>query len=179
MNSHKANFLGIGAQKCASTWIHRVLEDHPQVKVSTPKELDFFSYYYNHGFQWYERHFEESEPCLVRGEISTSYFYDWFAPERAAEYNPDFRLIVSLRDPVDRAYSNHLHEIRIGHYIGPDLGFEAGLAQNPMYIEQSRYWKQFQHWLQFFPKERFLVLIQEEIMADPTYAVHQLYEFLI
>ena len=173
----KPNFLGIGAQKCATTWVHRVLLDHPQAAVSDLKELNFFSAAYDHGAQWYESHFEDKSGLAV-GEISPSYFYDSAAPARAKAYNPDFKVILTVRDPLARAYSNHLHEIRIGHFRGTDLSFEAGIANNPMYLEQSLYAKHFRKWLTHFDRDRILVLIQEEIENDPVAQARKLYEFL-
>src|SRR5687767_9096163 len=132
-------FIGLGGQKCASTWLHVVFRDHADAYVSTPKELDFFSSFYDRGFQWYEAHFAAAEGRRAIGEISPSYLPDHDAPARAHAYNANLRIIVALRDPVERAYSNHLHDIRLGHYSGRDLSFETGLANNPMYLEQSRY----------------------------------------
>ena len=177
-NGLQPNFLGIGGQKCASTWVYRVLKDHPQAGVGDPKELDFFSYFFNHGFQWYESHFSRSIGRPVRGEISPSYFCDAHAAERAARYNPAFRVVLTLRDPVDRAYSNHLHDIRTKNYVGPDLTFEAGLSNNPMYLIQSRYSKYLRKWFDFFSREQILVLLQEEIKIDPARAACELYRFL-
>lgn len=174
----KPNFIGLGGQKCASTWLYEVLRDHPEVYVSTPKEIDFFSSHYENGFQWYERSFSAANGKRAIGEISPSYLPDRDAPLRACEYNPGFRLVVSLRDPVERAYSNHLHEIRLGHYSGDDLSFEAGLANNPMYVEQSRYARHLACWLRHFPRGQLLVVLQEEIAAHPRQEARRLYEFL-
>jgi hypothetical protein len=171
-------FVGIGAQKCASTWVYTILQDHPQVSVSEPKELDFFSYNYERGFQWFERHFARNDRAPIIGEISPSYFHDLAAPSRLAAYRPDARIIVTLRDPVERAYSNHLHDIRIENYQGPDLSFEAGIANNPMYVEQSRYAVHLKRWLEYFPKEQLLVLLQEEIKEDPHGQAQFVYRFL-
>ena len=58
--------IGIGAQKCASSWVHAALGVHPQIGVSEPKEVDFFSYYYDRGYQWYETHFAHAVARPVR-----------------------------------------------------------------------------------------------------------------
>jgi hypothetical protein len=171
-------FIGIGAQKCASTWVHTILQDHPQASVSEPKELDFFSYNYERGFQWFERHFTHDSNTLVKGEISPSYFHDLGAPARLAAYKPDTKIIVTLRDPIERAYSNHLHDIRIENFTGSDLSFEAGLANNPMYIEQSRYATHLKRWMEHFPREQILVVLQEEIKQDPHAQARLVYRFL-
>ena len=176
-DDQKPCYIGIGAQKCASTWVHRILGDHPEVFVSEPKELDFFSYKYDCGFRWYEAHFAKST-VRVKGEISPSYLHTIEAPGRAADYNEAFKIIVTLRDPVERAWSNHLHEIRIGRLTGGDLSFEAGLSLNPMYLEQSRYARHLGRWFGRFPKCQVLVLLQEEVRTAPAAQARKLYEFL-
>lgn len=172
-------FIGVGAQKCASTWIYDILSDHPQVALSTLKEVDFFSYKYDHGVQWYERNFEEQysgQPVV--GEISPSYFHEPAVPERVLRHYPDIKLIVSLRNPVKRAVSNHTHEIRTGHLVGEDLTFEKGLANNPTYVDQGLYAKHLQRWLEVFPRENILILVFEEVIADRSAAAQQIYQFL-
>jgi len=174
----KPTFIGIGAQKCASTWVYKVLLDHPEVGVSNPKELDFFSYSYGRGYQWYFNNFLALPVTKVIGEISPSYFCDLSAPARAANFDAKLRIVVTLRDPVERAFSNHLHEIRIKQFWGEDLTFEAGLSNNAMYIEQSRYATYLQHWLDYFPREQILIIFQEDIKQDPQREARRLYHFL-
>jgi hypothetical protein len=174
----KPTFLGIGAQKCASSWIRNVLHDHPEVFVSHPREVDFFSYHYNRGYSWYERHFDSAGSAKAIGEISPSYFCDPLAPVWVRECQRDVKLILTLRDPIARAFSNHLHEIRMGHFRGTDLRFEAGLESNPMYLFQSRYGTHLANWLKAFPKEQMLVLVQEEIQANAVAQARRLYSFL-
>lgn len=171
-------FIGIGVQKCASTWIYAALRGHPQVWVAPAKELNFFSYYYPNGYQWYERHFISPEPRRASGEISPSYFYNPQAITRIHRYNPQMKLLVSLRDPIDRAYSNHLHEVRAGRYQSVDNAFEGGLANNELYLEQSRYAKYLRQWYDYFPSQQILVLFQEEIRADAARECQRLYQFL-
>lgn len=171
----KPTFIGLGAQKAATSWIYAVLMDHPRVRVSWPKEIDFFSKYFERGFQWYESFFENPSGHIAIGEVSPSYLHDKEAPQRAHQYNPDFRVIVSLRDPVDRAYSNHLHAVRLRLFTGEDLSFEAGLANNPMYLERSRYNIQLKRWLEFFKRNQILVIVQEEIRKQPSEHARLLY----
>ncbi len=174
----KPNFIGIGAQKCASTWLHGILSDHPEVGVSEKKEIDFFSHHYNHGFQWYERHFEECSQQKVFGENSPSYFCEKGVPERVRDYAPDIKIILSIRDPIKRAISNHKHEVRVGHFAGEDLSFEAGLNNNPMYIEQGRYATHLNRWLSCFDREQMLVVIMDDIYKDPLAVAQTVYKFL-
>ncbi len=174
----RPTYVGVGAQKCASTWLHRVLAEHPEVAVPEIKEVDFFSYRYDHGLQWYERGLARGRPgARARGEISPSYFADPAVPERIARYVPDARILLSLRDPVERALSNHRHEVRVGHLQG-DLSFEAGLANNPMYVEQGLYATHLRRWLKYFGRERILVVLMDDIAADPLAVCRAVYRFL-
>lgn len=174
----KPTFLGIGAQKCASTWMHRILDAHPEVCVSDPKELDFFSFHFDRGFDWYERFFAHDGGAIARGEVSPSYFHCREAVERASAYNPDFKILVSLRDPVERMYSNHLHEVRKGHVAGDDLSFERAMTRNPMYLNQSLYARHLRPWLDAFGRDRVLILLQEEIAQNPRVEAARLCAFL-
>lgn len=172
------DFIGIGAQKCASTWVHRVLSDHPEVAVLPGKEIDFFSYYYNFGYEWYERHLGDAGSGKMVGEVSPSYFADSDTPSRVFLYNPKMRIVLSLRDPVERAYSNHLHEVKLGHVTSQNIEFENGLINNPMYLMQSNYAQQLARWLAVFPRDQILVIFQEEIRDDPVIQARNLYRFL-
>src|SRR5690606_31306508 len=130
------------------------------------------------GFQWYERHFEGFDDTYVTGEISPSYFHDPAAPARVRAYRRDMKLLLTLRDPVDRALSNHKHEVRLGHFTGPDLSFEAGLANNPMYVEQGLYGKHLASWLQHFPREQVYVALMDDIRAEPQRVAREVFRFL-
>lgn len=174
----RPTYVGIGAQKCASTWLHRILAEHPQVAVPEEKEVDFFSYRYDHGFQWYERRFAHDGEARALGEISPSYFCDPCVPERLARYAPGARIVLSLREPVERALSNHRHEVREGHLTGEDVTFEAGLANNPMYVEQGLYATHLKRWLRYFPAEQLLVILMEDVAADPRAVCSRVYRFL-
>lgn len=142
------------------------------------KEVDFFSYYYDFGFQWFERKFEINDRKTIAGEISPSYLHGPGVAERAAKYNPGMRVILIVRDPIERALSNHRHEVRVGHIRGPDLSFEFGLQNNPAYIEQGLYAKHLKNWLCFFPQEQIHVEKFEEIFDDATAFLQRVCAFL-
>ena len=165
--------IGIGAQKAASSWVHDLLSMHPGICVPGEKELDFFSHRHDRGHGWYRAQFDG--PGL-RFENSPSYLTDPRAPARARAFNPDMRLVVSLRDPVDRAISHHLHEIAKGHI--PPCDFARGLADNPDYLEQGFYARHLARWRAVFPPERMLVLFAEEIREAPQAAARDLHRFL-
>ncbi len=162
----KVDFIGIGAQKAASTWLHHVLFEHSSVSSSVTKELNFFTANYDRGYSWYENCFKEDLTGHLKGECSPSYFFSRDAVQRAWRYNPDLKLICILRDPIDRAFSNHLHEIRKGH-IAANTSFEVALERNPAYLMQSQYKTNLENWLECFKKDAFLVLFSEDISTNP------------
>lgn len=166
MSNPKVNFIGIGAQKSATSWLHDVLSEHAEIIASDPKELNYFTANFDRGQNWYESHFSGKGSGYVCGECSPTYFFSSDAPKRAQQYNPDLRLIAILRDPVERTFSNHLHELRKGH-IPPDTPFEMALSANPAYVEQSQYRNNLSRWLEYFSRDKLLVLLAEDIAKDP------------
>lgn len=174
----RPTFIGIGAQKCASTWLHEALASHPDIGASLVKELDFFAHNYECGFAWYESQFADFDGRAAVGEISPSYFHHTEAPARARAYNADLRVIVSLRDPIERAFSNHLHAVKLGWVAADQHGFERGLENCPMYLEQSRYATHLSRWLSEFPRDAIHVLLQEDVASDPEGELSRLFRFL-
>lgn len=173
-----ATFIGIGAQKCASTWLYGALQQRPEVTMSEVKEVDFFSYYFDRGYEWYERNFENDANSEHRGEISPSYFVHPNAAARAATYNKDLKIFVTLRDPVARIYSNHLHEVRKGHVSGSNLVFENAMGNNPLYREQGHYAAHLTRWFEHFPRKNIHVFFQEDINADSAGMAQQVSDAL-
>jgi hypothetical protein len=168
-------FVGLGGQKCASSWLYNVLREHPRILTSEKKELDYFSYHYINGLSWYLSQFETIKDGMF-GDVSPSYLIDPESPKRCYAHNPDMKVIVVLRNPIERAYSNHLHEIRLGHI--KNITFEEGLENNSMYVEQSLYGKHLEKWYAIFPATQIKVFFQEEINNNPKLITQQLYEFL-
>ena len=140
--------------------------------------MNFFSFHYDHGFQWYLKHFPENPHARAIGEVSPSYFHEPSVPERVKHFLPEAKIIVSLREPISRAMSNHRHEVRIGHLSGEDLSFESGLRNNPCYIEQGLYATHLTRWLQYFSRDKMLVLLVEDIVAEKRQVAKRIYEFL-
>lgn len=174
----KLTFIGIGAQKCASTWLYDILADHPEAALSETKELNFFSYHYEQGYAWYEQQCPDQPGAKAIGEISCSYFNEASVPGRARLYSPDLRILLTLRDPVERALSQHRHQIRVGAVAGPDYSFEKALKDNPSYIDQGRYAMHLSRWLTCFPENQVHVVLMEDIKNNPEETARRVYEFL-
>ncbi len=174
----KLSFLGIGAQKCASSWISDVLSDHPGVAMAESEPLDFFSYRFENGYRWYERQFPAQESARRTGEMSQSYFHEPAVVDRVWNYSTDLKIIVSLRDPVERALSQHRHLVRLGIVADEDLRFETSLLANPSYVDQGRYFTHLSRWIDRFGADRVLVLLMEDVVADPEGVARRLYRFV-
>jgi Sulfotransferase domain len=172
------DFIGLGARRAGTTWIYGCLHAHPELCMPI-KEIHFFSDPRNwaRGPEWYEEIFGPCRPEAKTGEFSTSYLMDQASPGRIRARYPGVKLIASLRDPVDRAYSNYLHDIRRGVVRLP-MTFADALEQHPEYIDQGRYAIQLERYLRCFPREQLLVLIYEDAVTDPSGFVRSIYGFV-
>jgi hypothetical protein len=173
------NFLCIGAQRCGTTWLDQHLRRHPQVYLpARTKEVHFFDTYYQRGMDWYLDYFPRREipaqACAI-GEITPRYLFAPLAVSRIHRQLPHARLIVMLRNPADRAYSQYglsvVKQAREG-------GFETFLEQNYEAFYRGLYADQLRRVFALFPPEQVLVLIFEEVMADPHAALRQVCAFL-
>ena len=171
-------FIGIGAQRTGTSWLYACMYEHPQVCMPR-KEINFFSRERNwkRGYEWYERVFAECPADAVVGEFSTSYLTDAATPARIQERYPDVKLIVSVRHPVERAYSSYLNDIVAGS-IAPATGFRDALRAHPEYLEAGRYSYYIGTYLDHFPREQLLVLVFDDARRDPAAAIGQVYDFL-
>ena len=169
----KPTFIGIGAQKCATTWIHDVLNDHPDIFLSEHKEVNYFAHKYTYGLQWYLNQFPRTKHKTdAVGEFSTLYFNDLQAPKRIKSVFPEIKLLLALREtcrPVN--FQNHAHGIRIGHVTGTNLSIEAGIKNNPTYIEQGMYAIQLKRWLDYFPLQQIHIIFFDDIKSNPKQVV--------
>jgi hypothetical protein len=152
------DFLIVGGQRCGTTSMYRTLSQHPSVvKAVLRKGVHYFDTDYERGPAWYRAHFPlRSTAARVTArtgtpaqtfESSPYYMFHPLAADRISRDLPAVKLIVLLRDPVERAYSAHAHELARG-YETED--FETALA-----LEESR-----------------LDGEAERILADPTYRSH-------
>jgi hypothetical protein len=178
MSRRGPDFIGIGAQRTGTSWIYACLYEHPQICMPQ-KEISFFSRYrnWNRGFEWYERIFAECPASAIAGEFSTSYLTDADAPARIKDRYPGVRLIVSLRHPVERAYSSYLNDIVAGA-VPSATGFKQALQTHPEYVEGGRYARHLQRYLELFPRDQLLVSIFDDARRKPMAAMRNIYRFL-
>ena len=187
------NFIIIGSQRCGTTSLYTYLAQHPQILTPIKKEMDFFSWHFDRGIDWYLAHFPPMPvgEQFLTGEASPSYFDCRKAPERLYSAFPEVKLVVLLRNPVDRAISQFYRltdlnwEVRsLDRAISDEI---ERLNQNPAYIigeepgnylARGRYIEFIKNWLAFFPREQLLVLKSEDLYAGAAATVSQVLEFL-
>ncbi len=171
------DFIGIGAQRAGTSWIYANLASHPSICMGE-KELHFFSRdrYIKKGIAWYQRHFAECGSGVLCGEFSTSYLYSKEALLRIKKHAPDAKIIVVLRNPIERAFSNYYMDIMAGA-IPRETSFRDALARDPGYIERGLYFK---HLAEFYLKNKdsILVLVHEDSKKDPKKYMAMVYSFL-
>ena len=169
-------FLGIGSMRCGSTWLYEVLKLHPDVRMSDCKEMDFFfmPQMLQHDLGWYAAHFAPSngsEPKPVRGEISPRYarLKAWQV-NRIAELLPDLRIILTVRHPIERVWSQTLYDF--GRLQGRDIG-KIGSAGFLRQLERARtrfssdYLRIIKIWTKAFGQKALHVSLFDQLREDP------------
>lgn len=180
-------FACIGAGKAGTTWLWSALRGHPQVFLPREKELHFFNKETfedpsidnpNHGkpLTWYHAFFQDAKPGQLRGDISPSYLFGSTAAERIYAYNPRMKIIVLLRDPVERTFSHYLFARQRGLF--KDLSFETALEKLPFIAEQSEYGRMLLPYFNLFPRAQICVLRFEALKQDPAALLREVETFL-
>ncbi len=197
------DFLIIGAQKSGTTSLYDLLTQHPHVERAALKELNYFDRHFEKGVEWYRSQFrlprlnEERKP--ITGEATPDYLFYPDAAKRAAQVVPQARLIVLLRNPVDRAYSHYHHQIRKGRET---LGFEEAIEAEQarlrgetdkvledehytsfnyrhfLYLSRGVYVDQLLRWSEFFGQEQMLVLKSEDFFERAPETLKLVLDFL-
>jgi len=172
-------FLGIGVQRGGSTWLHTLLASHPDVYMPTRrKEIRFFDRYYDHGLGWYEDFFcppEEAERYKAIGEISPEYYECEECPERIFNTFPNVKMIIMLRHPISRAYSQYGFNVQRRNYKG---SFENFLATRPRALEKGFYSRYLNQYLRYFNRKQFLPLLFEDVFVDLFRTKNTIADFL-
>jgi hypothetical protein len=165
MSDRLPNFLYIGPDKAGSSWLHEVLIRHPEIYLSPAKDLYFFDRYFDRGIPWYARQFEAAdEHQRIVGEICQDYLFHPQAAQRIDGVLGEAQLMVTLRDPADRAFSSYLYMLK--HGIDPGTFAEA-LTKRPELVEHGRYATGLRRYLGLFDKQSIHVAVFDDLVADP------------
>lgn len=164
------SFVVIGAVKAATTWINAQLQDHPDVFMPGP-EPHYFSTCFDRGIEYYESYFSGAEEGKLIGEKSADYFSHPLAAERIAALLPAARLVLQLRNPVDRAYSDYKMLYRRGTISGPPEQYLTPQSKCPRLLEYGRYAHHLRRWQGHFDPEQFKIILYDDIMSSPREVV--------
>lgn len=178
MQAEDIDFLIIGAAKSATTWLQRTLQADPAVSMPDP-ELHYFSRFHHRGHAWYFDQFPRTEGRKLTGEKSNSYLDTPVAAERVKALLPHASLIVQLRNPVERAYSDYCMLYRRGEVDG-DIRAYLGARRDARnrFLVGGCYHEQLQRYREHFPESQMLVLLFEDMIADRDAQVKQVRSFL-
>lgn len=185
------NFLCIGAQKAGTTTLHDILRGHPEIFLPEIKETHFFDIRENfsQGVGWYEEFYRGSGEFPLAGDFTPEYLFFEYVPERIRTVlGRDVKLIVILRNPVDRAYSHYWFSVRRGIETFP---FEKAIALEHRrirsgfygrawysYVSRGFYSEQIERYYRLFPEEQIKVVIFEEFVRDEKKNVAGILDFL-
>jgi hypothetical protein len=176
------NLIIIGAPKAGTTSLHRYLDLHPDVAMTTEKELRYFwRADWRDRLPWYEAQFEFEGQPRVRGEATPAYAaypHRDNVPRRMHELVPEVKLIYLVRDPIERLVS-HWAQRRADGDLTPFAAYmqELDRPDNPI-ICASRYWLQLAQYLRFFRPDQLLVVDQHELRIRRDETLAEVFGFL-
>ncbi|MGY1984852.1 MULTISPECIES: sulfotransferase domain-containing protein [unclassified Blastococcus] len=206
----RPDFLIIGGQRCGTTSMYRTLRSHPNVLPPVlHKGVHYFDTAYGRGMSWYRAHFPLRSTAAAIGrrtgsraltfESSPYYMFHPLAAARIARDLPDVKLVVLLRDPVERAYSAHAHELARGFEtedfetalaleesrlageadrILADEGYNSPSHQHHGYLQRGRYVEHLERLESIFGRERLHVVDSHRFFAEPEPVYDDVLRFL-
>ena len=168
VTSRLPDFVIIGAAKSATTWLQVQLQANPAIFMPDP-EPHFFSREFTKGEAHYRKVFRECNGwAAVVGEKSADYLSDPDTPARLASMLPDARLVVQLRNPVDRAYSDYKMFFRRGQVNDRPAEYLATPDNpHPRFLLDGLYGQHLANWLEHFDREQLFVFTYEQVGSDP------------
>ena len=167
------DFIALGPPRTGTTWLHRMLEGHVDLPRGA-KETQFFTTFYSKGIDWYAHHFRNATGDRTIAEICP-YFTAAKAPARICLDLPECKFLVTLRDPVDHAYSTYKMLLRGAFVRG---SFDEVLNTRPHLDDANRYAKLLTVWFDHFSPERFLITRYEKLRDDPQGYLDQVCDFI-
>lgn len=190
-------FIIIGAPKAGTTSLYHYLSEHPDVYMSEPKEVNFFSreeieaqglYYQDFkakDLKSYEQLFDDAINKKAIGEGSVSYLFYPHTPQKIKAILPKVKNIILLRNPIERGYSHYLMDYRLGlvDLTYEEIVFKTTKHENldlyyQQYVELGLYYEQVKRYLDLFGKEQVKIYLQEDLRSDSMTVINDLYTYL-
>lgn len=193
----KPSFFIVGVPKAGTTALHDYLSRHPQVAMSEDKEPNYFSWKEIEEQQLYYRkknvkseeeylHLFNTNPnAIIAGEASISYLFYHESANRIKAFQPNAKIIISLREPVARAVSHYQMDYSLG-LVREDLEtiWKQGRAHKntgiffQQYFQLSEYYPQIENYLKVFSKDQLLIFLHNSLKEDPQNCLKRLCSFL-
>ena len=158
------DFLIVGTARSGSTALYRYLADHPSIHMAATKEVRFFNRHYDRGLDWYIQQFDGATADQKLGEATPGYMNFPETIDRMADVIPNAKLIVILRDPVDRAYSHYWMDRTRGR---GEPTFEQYLDEHALPLDIGRYVERLEDLSRRYPREQVLVVFYENLRSEP------------
>jgi hypothetical protein len=190
---NKLDFLVVGAQKSGTTTLYKLLREHPEIYLPKEKELAFFAIEqrYQRGFDWLlEEYFSEADPEKMWGDVSPQHMAGLFVAGRIAKRLPSAKIVVVLRNPIDRAYSAYRMAVRRGIETrsfsdiveqalksAPILMAEDEFVEDD-YIRNGLYGLVIERYMQHFSPSQIHVAFMEDLEANPANTIKKIFQFL-
>jgi hypothetical protein len=180
-------FLIIGSQKAGTTSLYNVLRKHPQIFMPEIKEINFFFHerLYKRGIDFYKQYFMNGKKnSNVIGEASPGYICHPKAPKRIKKHLPDIKLILTVRNPIERAYSQYGDNRR---KLSESLTFEETLSvalsdvYEPGqlgYFSRGVYITYIKRYLEYFDRKQLLILVFDDLVDNPLSFYKRCFRFL-
>lgn len=193
MTAGLPNLILLGAQKSGSTAVYDWLSQHPDIYGNPAmKDFPYFSNpeYYDRGLPWFAGNFRghRAERYILHGYVHYLFFGREIA-RRLQDFNPESRLIMLLRNPVDRAFSGWLQARKTGNEstesfaeaiqadrLGQLTNLRARVDRS--YLTHGLYARQIQEYLEVFPRQQIHIELYDSIQDDPAAACTKLFKFL-
>lgn len=174
----RISFFHVGPQKTATTWLYECLLEHPEIGCAISDSVHYFDIFHHRGSEWYASQFRPSASNQQLIDFTPSYIRSPWAPRRIADYNPEGRILLCLRNPIDRAFSHYWHEKKKDRY---NFGFDEVLNNYDLFsswIEPGLYAEHIERFLGFFDRDRILVQDFFLLRRDPHAFFSQALRFM-
>src|SRR3954468_11039678 len=186
----RLDFVVAGVQKAGTTALHYFLARHPHIALPRDQALHFFD---NEGnfqgppdYQILHRNFNRGWRWRTAGEVTADYVYYSPALERIARYNPEMKLIISLRNPTDRAFSHWNMRRAKGREPLEFLDaikrdqeqIGSGTLRGNAHLERGFYAAQLERVFGLFPRQHVLVIKYEDFRRDHARTINGVFDFL-
>jgi hypothetical protein len=174
---NKLDFVIVGPQRTGSSWLDRALRDHPDIAMpNLSKETFFFDDPANGSLtDYFNRYFADASAELQAGEAGPTYFQNAAARDRLGDAFSDLKIIILIRDPVERTFSLFRHEVAKGR---SEDDLVQAMAGNPEIVESGRYAKHIPAWFDAFGEKNILLVNFEDIERRPDELVKGIQRFI-